>query len=333
MGRYLVRLVLFLILLGVAVAGAAFWGYREFTGPGPLAEESAIVIPRGAGVNAVARLLAEHGVVRSQVLFKLGAEVLGASRALRAGEYAFPARVSAREAIDIIRSGKVLVHRLTVPEGLTTAEVLALLHAEEALEGEVALSVGEGALLPETYHFVRGDAREEIVRRMQRAMDETVASLWSGRDPDLPYTTPREAVVLASIIEEETSVDSERELVSAVFVNRLRKGMRLQSDPTVIYGITDGKGPLGRELTKADLEADTPYNTYKTNGLPPGPIANPGRASIAAALRPAAADFLYFVADGNGGHAFARTLEEHNENVESWRALVKSRNGEAEPPP
>jgi UPF0755 protein len=324
MARHLFRLILFLMLLGVIAAGVGLWGYREFISPGPLVEETAVVIPRGAGVSEVARLLEEHGVVANHITFKLGTLALGASRALKAGEYGFPAHVSPRQALDIIRSGKVLVHRLTVPEGLTTAEVLALLNAEEALTGEVTIDVGEGALLPETYHFVRGDDREEIVRRMQRAMDETVAELWPDRDPDLPYTTPQQAVTLASMVEKETSVEDERDKVAAVFVNRMRKGMRLQSDPTVIYGMTDGKGPLGRELTKADLKSDTPYNTYKIKGLPPGPIANPGRASIAAALQPAHADYLYFVADGNGGHAFAKTLDEHNANVKSWREHKKS---------
>ena len=224
----------------------------------------------------------------------------------------------------IIASGRSIAYPITVAEGLTSAEVVTLLQEDARLTGDIAGTPPEGTLLPETYRVHRGDDRQALLDRMQQSMRETMDELWPGRAADLPYETREQALVLASIIEKETAVPEERGVVAGVFVNRLRRGMRLETDPTVIYALTEGRGPLGRRLLRADLDVDSPYNTYRVAGLPPGPIANPGRASIAAALNPEETDYLYFVADGSGGHAFARTLREHNRNVAAWRRSRRS---------
>jgi len=217
--------------------------------------------------------------------------------------------------------GDTVARRLTLAEGLTNHEILRVVSEAEALVGPVPKIGREGTLLPETYHYAYGDTREAVIGRMQQAMRELVDDLWPHRAPDLPFDTAEQAVVLASIVEKETAIAEERARVAGVFVNRLRRGMRLQSDPTVVFAVTNGAGPLGRRLTREDLSTDSPFNTYRIKGLPPAPIANPGRASLEAVLRPAATDDLYFVADGNGGHAFAKTLKEHQENVRRWRQI------------
>jgi len=309
-----------------AVIGGGAWIFlkQQFEAPGPLAQETVVLVPRGAGLSAIAEDLAAAGVVSDPLLFSLGVRLFGDARALQAGEYAFAAGSSMQEAAALLASGRTVVHRLTVPEGLTSVEVVELLGAAEPLTGEIPAVPPDGALLPETYHFHRGDSRESVLERMQQSMDEALAELWAKRQENLPLQSPEEALTLASIIEKETGVDSERPLVASVFVNRLRKGMPLQSDPTVVYGITEGKAPLGRSLTRSDLAAPTPYNTYQIAGLPPGPIANPGRAALQAAMNPAESKYFYFVAAGDGGHAFARTLNEHNANVAKWRKHLRS---------
>ncbi len=307
--------------LVVAAGLLAYFTIERFERPGPLTADTVILIPQGSGVEAIARQLHEAGAIEDPLVFRLGVRLLRVGRELRAGEYLFPVALSNRDAIDLLRSGQTVVRRLTLAEGLTSHEIVALLEQEEALEGTVDPVPPEGSLLPETYHYARGDGRGELVVRMVRAREKLLSELWPRRAPNLPVATPEEAVVLASIVEKETGVADERPRVASVFVNRLRKGMRLQSDPTVVYGLTGGKGPLGRALTRKDLQAPSPYNTYLNSGLPPGPIANPGRASLQAALNPAQTAFLYFVADGSGGHAFARTLAEHNRNVARWRRL------------
>ena len=320
LARAVARALLVLVIAGLTIGvGAGLYLHRQLTTPGPLAAETTVVIPRGAGTGRIAAVLAARGVIADTAMFVLGARVL--ARPLRAGEYAFPARVSSLGAMQVLQSGKAVVRSLTVPEGLTTSQTMALIVAAVGLEGTVPPHGGEGTLLPETYHYARGDDAGEMVARMRRAMDGALAELWLERDETVPYTTPREALVLASIVEKETSLPEERAHVAAVFVNRLRRGMRLQSDPTVVFALTQGAGPLGRPLTREDLRIQDPYNTYVIDGLPPGPIANPGRASIEAALRPAQSEDLYFVADGNGGHAFAKTLQEHQRNVARWRRL------------
>tara|TARA_B100000315_G_scaffold257793_2_gene307836 strand:+ start:4196 stop:5182 length:987 start_codon:yes stop_codon:yes gene_type:complete len=326
MGRVLRWLGFLLFLLVAGVAGVGFWGYTEFVRPGPLAAEKIIVIPRGVGIERIAILLARHNVIKVPIVLSMAARTVAADKALQAGEFAFPKAVSPRDVLEILQSGKQVVRRLTVAEGLTSAEILDRLKKTEGLSGGVTLRVQEGELLPETYHFSFGDTRNTLVKRMQGGMQKELAILWSRRSPNLPFSTQEEAVILASIVEKETGRAAERARVAGVFVNRLRLNMRLQSDPTVVYGLTKGLREMGRALTRKDLKIPSPYNTYLNKGLPPGPIANPGRASLEAVLHPADTGELYFVADGSGGHAFARNLTEHNRNVAKWRKLQKSNN-------
>ncbi len=316
------RLLLVVALLLVA-AGAGFALLHMAQRPGPLEERRIVLVERGASSGRIAARLEDEGVIRSRHLM-LGLlawqRLLGEQRPLKAGEYAFQPGVSLVEVLEILRQGKGVIHRLTIPEGFSTAQVLGRVKEHPALSGELTLAPEEGALLPDTYLFSRGETRDQLVRRMMEAMRRLLAEEWPKRARDLPLKSPREAVILASIVEKETAVPEERARVAAVFINRLRKGMPLQADPTVIYGITRGL-PLGRPLTRADLRKDTPWNTYTRRGLPPTPIANPGRDSILAVLHPAQTDELYFVADGTGRHVFAKDLKEHNRNVAKLRRL------------
>jgi UPF0755 protein len=312
-----------LVLLMLIVGGAAMFGLERFGRAGPLAEDVTVVVPRGANLSKISRLLEKSGVVEDRRLFKWGVRLLGSAQNLKAGEYAFPAGVSMRDAFEILDRGETVARWLTVAEGLTSAEILALVAAAEGLSGEPGAVPPEGSLLPETYHYSWNDDRAALVERMQTGMEVVVAELWPERVEGLPIKTPEEAVILASIVEKETGVPEERPLVASVFVNRLKRGMRLQSDPTVVYGLTNGRAPLGRTLTFRDLDRPSPYNTYTNGGLPPGPIANPGRAALEAVLNPAQTRYLYFVADGSGGHAFAKTLVEHNQNVAKWRKVQR----------
>jgi UPF0755 protein len=311
------------LLVVTALCGAgAVALYDIYKRPGPLDAETVVVIPKGANVRQIASQLVDAGVVAWSPSFRLGVRKEGAGGLLRAGEYAIPAHASIRQVIDMLRSGRTVIRRLTVPEGLTSEQVAALVRAADGLTGAFE-TPPEGSLLPETYHFALGDDRAAVVQRMQDAMRTALAELWRKRAEDLPLRSPEEAVILASIVERETSLADERPRVAAVFINRLRRGMRLQADPTVVYAINGGAGPLSRPLTQGDLQDPSPYNTYANDGLPPGPIGNPGRASLMSVLNPLTTDELYFVADGSGGHAFARTLEEHNRNVVQWRLLLK----------
>ncbi len=323
MAGKLFRLFLLLLVLAVGLAGgAAYWGFTKFHEPGSAAAPTTLVIDQGMGVQAIADKLAAAGVIRSPLIFAAGARVYAEGRPLQAGEYEFPARSSMRQVMQQMIDGATIVRRLTIPEGLTSAEIVALVAAAPGLEGALPSAVpADGTLLPETYFYSKGDTRAQILARMEKAMADTLAELWAARDEAVTLKTPEEAVTLASIVEKETGVAAERPRVASVFFNRLDRGMPLQSDPTVIYALTDGKAPLNRSLTRADLQLADPYNTYGNAGLPPGPIANPGRASLAAVLHPDSTKDLYFVADGTGGHAFAETLEEHNRNVAAWRKL------------
>ncbi|MEQ8700032.1 MAG: endolytic transglycosylase MltG [Bauldia litoralis] len=305
----------------VAVGGVAGYGYHAFTKPGPLAADKVVFIPKGASLDAIAETLAKEGVIEGALIFKLGVRAYRRHGGLRAGEYSFPARVSARGAMDVLIDGKPILHRVTVPEGWTTWQILAKIRETPNLSGEITRRPGEGALLPDTYLFVRGTSRDEIVRRMQAALRRTLDEAWAKRLPDLPLKSKREILTLASIIEKETGKPEERSRIAGVFVNRLRRDMKLETDPTVIYGLTNGKGPLGRRLLRRDLSNEHPYNTYVHKGLPPGPIASPGRASIFAAVRPMTHKEFFFVADGTGGHVFARTFAEHKRNVAKWRRI------------
>lgn len=312
----------FLLTAALIAAGVVYsWGKSEFEAAGPLSERLVLQIPRGADLESITEKLHVAGVIRQPLVFRVGARLTGEAKRMKAGEFAFPAGVSPQGALNIIVSGRTVVHRLTVPEGLRSAEVVAAIEGTEALSGGIETVPPEGTLLPETYHYHRGDSRSALLGRMREAMASLKAEIWPGRAENLPFDTWREAVTLASIVEMETAVAEERALVAGVFVNRLRRGMRLQSDPTVRYAVTDGDGGMERALTRADLRIEHPYNTYHRGGLPPGPIANPGRAAIEAVLNPADTDYLYFVADGTGGHAFAKTLREHNRNAAEWRRI------------
>ena len=320
MKRLLVAISFGLTLGIVAVAAVLGWARSEFTAAGPLDEATTVRISQGAGVDAIARELAESGVIRRRWLFIAGARATGRARQLKAGEFAFPARVSPQGALDIIVGGKTVARKVTIPEGVTSREAVARVRDAEGLTGLIDTIPPDGSLLPETYQYHWGDTRRALLDRMQTAMDARLAELWPNREPGLPFDSKHEAVTLASIVETETAVPDERALVAGVFINRLEQGMRLQSDPTVRYAVRRDGGDASGRITQAQLGIDDPYNTYKHGGLPPGPIANPGAAAIRAVLHPAETDYLYFVADGSGGHAFAETLEEHNENVAEWRA-------------
>ena len=317
------------LLLAFAVAsagGLAVWGISVFQSPGPLTEAIDVAFPRGADLREISERLQRRGVIGRADIFQVAVRVLRKSRHLQAGEFRFPARVSPMEAMEILVSGETVVHRLTVPEGLMSTEVLRLLAKADGLEGQLpAAGANEGEFLPDTYHFSLGDRREDILTRMRAAMTGTLESLWKSRSKNLPLENAFEALVLASIVERETAVPRERARIAGVFVNRLRRGMRLQSDPTVAYAVSGGRSPIGRALTRVDLRIQHPYNTYTIRGLPPGPICNPGRDSLEAVMHPAVTDELYFVADGSGGHAFARTLDEHLENVARWRRIQRDR--------
>ena len=309
-------------LLALALlSGIAGWaGWNAWQRPGPLAEATTIIIPRG-GTEAIATVLRERGVIGDPRLFAAAAWLTRGEGPLRAAEFVLPANASLRQVLTVLREGRPVQRRLTIAEGLTARQIIAVLERAEGLTGEVP-PLAEGAALPETYAYSWGDTRASIARRAVTAMDQALAEAWAGRAPGLPLANLREALILASIIERETGVATERELVAGVFINRLRRGMMLQSDPTVAY--VPGQGlPLDRPLTRADLDQPHPFNTYRIRGLPPGPIASPGREALRAATRPAETEYLYFVADGSGGHAFARTLEEHNRNVARWRALTR----------
>ena len=320
------RWVLFFVaLFATVMGGALFLGHTLLTAPGPLEQTKNIVIPRGAGPVTMAKVLKDEGVIAHSQLFRVALMIDPTPKPIKAGEYEVPAHISMQGVVDLLQSGKVVQRRLTVPEGMTTAEVVDLVRKTEALAGEITLDLKEGDLLPETYFYSRDDTRDGLLSRMKEAMDKALDEAWRKRVAGLPLANRREALILASLIEKETAIPAERPKVAAVFINRLRRKMKLESDPTTIYGLTAGK-PLNRDLTRADLQSTSPYNTYMVTGLPPGPICNPGRASIVAATNPAARDrSLYFVADGQGGHVFAGTVVEHNRNVERWRQIQRER--------
>ncbi len=311
-----------LFLFGVLAVTLA---RQAYDGPGPLAAARAVVVPHG-GPQEVGQALRAAGVIGHLWQFRLAVLATEGDGVLRAAELAFPAHASLATVLAVLRHGKPVEHFVTIAEGLTAVEIQALLARTPGLVGPSPLPE-EGAVLPQTYAFTLGTTRAAVEARAEAAMRRTLAEVWQTRAPGLPLASPRQLLTLASIVERETALASERPLVAAVFLNRLDLGMRLQSDPTVIYAVSHGSGVLDHPLTRADLERPSPYNTYRIDGLPPGPIASPGLASLEAVAHPATSRDLYFVADGSGGHAFARTLAQHNRNVAHWRAV----SGEAGP--
>ncbi|GAA0628156.1 endolytic transglycosylase MltG [Brevundimonas kwangchunensis] len=313
----------------VFLIAALIAAWSVFYAPGPQAREgdaTIVTLPSGAGVSAIAANLKAAGVIRSTDMFKAAATLTGADRRLRAGEYEVPSGASLRSVIVLLVDGKVVRHYVTLPEGWSSAQAVDILMRQPLLTGPVDETPEEGSLWPETYEISRGETRASVIGRMRRARDENLERLWATRGPNSVVRTRDEAVILASIVEKETGIAAERPRVAAVFSNRLRSGMRLESDPTIVYGITQGR-PLGRGLRRSEIDRHTDWNTYQIDGLPPTPIANPGREAIAAVLNPPVSDEIFFVADGTGGHVFARTYAEHLANVARWRAIERQRAG------
>ncbi|AKH41852.1 UPF0755 protein [Altererythrobacter atlanticus] len=316
-GCLLVVALLAAALLALGWFGWSWWGSSE------VEEDTSFVVPSGSSLTAIAGKLEEEGLIGSSESFLLRAKILGSSDPVKAGEFLLPAGASPATILDTFQHGEVIRRYVTIPEGLPSIMVRERLLAEPLLTGEVDVPA-EGSVLPESYDFERGETRAAVLARMQAAMSETVAELWKKRSSGIAVDTPEEAVVLASIVEKETGVPEERRMVAGLYSNRLKQGMMLQADPTIIYPITRGK-PLGRRIRQSEIAAVNDYNTYAMVGLPKGPITNPGRASIEAVVNPAQTDALFMVADGSGGHVFSDTLEEHNRNVEKWFALRRER--------
>ena len=285
---------------------------------GPLNQTAFVRVEKGTSLNLMADGLAEQGIISHPFIFKIAARFMGLAQKLRAGEYKFEPEISLWNVMQKIANGDVFYRKITIAEGLTNAEIFKLLNENPYLQGEIVFSENQGTILPETYTFPYGTARQKILLAAQEDMQKTLDAAWNNRDLTLPIKTKKELLILASIIEKETGVPEERPLVASVFVNRLKKGMKLQTDPTVIFALTQGKTELGRALKRKDLQIDSPYNTYKYYGLPPEPICNPGKDAIFAAARPAETDYLFFVATGDGGHNFSKSLSEHNKNVKNW---------------
>ena len=315
-----------LVLLG---ASALFYfGKMQFDGQGPLTAETTFLVKRGAGIAEVSNSLENREIVSDARIFRYGMRTLGHENDLKAGEYAIPAGASMRDVMNILISGKSIMYPLTIPEGLTVKQIFDRISADPTLVGDMPKDMPpEGSLFTDTLNFTRGTTRSEIIDRMVASQKKLVDDAWAKRGSDLPIKDKNEFVTLASIVEKETGIASERPHVASVFVNRLKKGLRIQSDPTIIYGLFGGAGkPSDRPIFKSDIEKPTPYNTYVINGLPPTPIANPGKAALEAVANPLDTEDLYFVADGTGGHVFSKTLQEHNANVRKWRSVEQQKN-------
>src|ERR1700729_3476036 len=313
-----------ILVLMIGVGGGYIYGKQKIEAPGPLQEDKIVNIPARAGMTDIADTLQREGVIDNNRWAFIGSVfALKARSELKPGEYSFQKNASLRDVIGTMVEGKVVQHAVTIPEGLTSEQIVARLSENDIFAGSVREIPREGTLLPETYKFPRGTTRDQVVQRMQQAQKRVLSEVWEHRSPDVPLKTPQELVTLASIVEKETSKPDERSRVAAVFVNRLRQKIKLQSDPTIIYGLVGGKGTLGRPIKRSEIQQPSPYNTYVVDGLPPGPIANPGRASLEAAANPARTRDLFFVADGTGGHAFSDTYDVHQKNVAKLRAMEK----------
>src|ERR1700709_113914 len=327
--------VITLILVAMLASGGIYiYGKQQIEAPGPLKEDKVVNIPARAGMTDIADILQREGVIDSNRWAFIGSVfALKARSELKPGEYSFQKNASLREVIGTIVEGKVVQHAVTIPEGLTSEQIVGRLTDNEIFSGTIREMPREGTLLPETYKFPRGTTRDQVIARMQQTQKRVLAEIWERRNPDIPIKSPEQLVTLASIVEKETGKADERSRVAAVFVNRLRQKIKLQSDPTIIYGLVGGKGTLGRPIKRSEIQQPSPYNTYVVDGLPPGPIANPGRASLEAAANPARTRDLFFVADGTGGHTFTETYDQHQKNVARLRAMEKSiQNDTIEPP-
>ena len=326
-------IITLLIILMIGAGTAYYYGRQILESPGPLQEDKVVNIPARAGKRDIADVLQREGVININPWFFIGGVLaLKASQDLKPGEYQFQKNASVRDVIGTIVEGKVVQHAVTIPEGLTSEQIVARLSDSDIFTGSVREIPREGTLLPETYKFPRGTPREQVIQRMQQAQKRVLAEIWERRNPDVPLRAPDQLITLASIVEKETGKADERSRVAAVYVNRLRQKMKLQSDPTIIYGLVGGKGTLGRPIKRSEITQPSPYNTYVIEGLPPGPIANPGRASLEAVANPARTRDLFFVADGGGGHAFTETYDQHQKNVAKLRSMEKQiQNDTAEP--
>lgn len=315
--RYFLGLITVLFLSAVV---AGFLAWDNYISPGKLPQDTTVVLPKGNGFSKSVDELAEKNIISYPLLFKIIAYVNKDAAKIKAGEYFFPAGISPQAVMQMLVAGQVVKHKITIAEGLNVREVSALINSDPVLTGNLPANIEEGSLLPQTYYFTYGDTRASIIARMQEKMKQTLAELWEKRGEGLPFTNPGQALTLASIVEKETGLPAERPRVAAVFLNRIKIGMKLQSDPTTVYGIEKISGkPMGRMLTFDDLKSETPYNTYVIGGLPPAPITNPSREAIEAVLHPLSTNEIFFVATGNGGHNFASSLEEHNRNVKEYR--------------
>lgn len=320
-------LTVVLVVMG-AIGTLALLLNHQFESPGPLDVTRTFPVPKGEGRVQTAARLEKEGFISSRWAFVAGHIIQGYASSkknveLKAGEYEIKKGATMRQVLETLTEGKSVLAKLTIPEGLTSQQIVERIMAEPNLSGEIAQIPAEGSLMPDTYRFSKGMSRQDLIERMQSEQQKFLTGLWDRRAKDLPIATIEQAIVLASIVEKETGKADERERVAAVFVNRLRKGMRLQSDPTIVYGIAGGQGALGRPITRSDIDTKTAYNTYTIDGLPPGPISNPGRPAIEATLNPAKTTDLFFVADGTGGHTFSDTLKEHNAAVQNWRKVEK----------
>jgi len=313
--------ITFLIVLMLAVLGLIAWGASEMRSPGSSAQDTVFEVKSGDRLTAVSARLAAAGLISNARIFRIAARYGGQAKKLKFGEYKVPAHASMNQVLALVTSGRALAYQVTIPEGMTSWQIVERLKAQDRLTGKVDKVPPEGSLAPNTYSYSKGASRVSLLQRMSLAQSKILATAWASRADGLPLKTPEEALTLASIIEKETGEVSERAVVASVFINRLRRGMRLQTDPTVIYGVTKGRGKLGRGLRQSELRGKTAWNTYVIPGLPKTPIANPGKGSITAALHPADTKFLFFVADGTGGHAFSQTIGEHNKNVRKWRRI------------